>query len=643
MVGRLLAAPIYGTTQVQPSQQRDALGFKSRVCKAEVKPALPWRDPASVSSAACEASHAGSGGHGLPDPGAEGRLAVCDEAALKARARRLLGPRRRGALDVRGVAERCRRARGAQGGGGGVLRELLKALEVLELLCVNLLLSPWRKEIKSLKTFTGNFVYYIQSVLPDDIVKTVLEKIGYTATTATEFSLVRKRNNEETKQTAFEIFLARIECEIILEMTNEAKQGILEKTLKKGTQMHWHHGDKNKEDQTPLREDSENLENKENSETVLCMATQPKSSTNSDISFEAARNLKIKDDVPQLAVTQSTDRLQEHQRQVINTTHFPGNCSDSEDFLIKYSDIVIRQTPIFSENLSQKTSEKKPRDSLSEECVLAVTAQSTENEIPHVPLSPGASGPPAFAMFADSSCDSKNSSEYKVQVSEESIEAKISDAINCIDTDPEDEPNELKSLPYKDIASVPDHSVPREEEVCELSLTFTKLQIKETQKELMYPVEETRQPESIAYVSISDRQERDFNHCRIKCAYSSNAQTQSGTAACIEPSSDLHCSTRNTEDPTNGSENKRLLMDGPNAHTVCVCFRHIREPPNPTYIPPQSIDVQSPNISSSTAHGRRNLLQPEGDSPESIEVKPESYNSKINEVQEPYVIIDKTD
>ncbi|NXE49349.1 SPAT2 protein, partial [Casuarius casuarius] len=161
-------------------------------------------------------------------------------------------------------------------------------------LCVNLLLSPWRKEIKSLKTFTGNFVYYIQSVLPDDIVKTVLEKIGYIATTSTEFSLVRRRNNEETKQTAFEIFLARIECETILEMTNEEKQGNLEKTLQKRTQMHWHHGDKDKEDQTPLREDCENLENKENSETSLCLATQPKSSTNTDISFEAARNLKIK-------------------------------------------------------------------------------------------------------------------------------------------------------------------------------------------------------------------------------------------------------------------------------------------------------------------------------------------------------------
>ncbi|XP_032051681.1 spermatogenesis-associated protein 2-like [Aythya fuligula] len=577
--------------------------------------------------------------------GAEGRLAACDEAALKARARRLLEPRRRrGGLDVRGVAERCRRARGQRGGGGGVLRDLLKALEVLELLCVNLLLAPWRKEIRSLKTFTGNFVYYIQSVLPDDIVKTVLEKIGYIATTETEFSLVRKRNNEETKQTAFEIFLARIECETILEMTNEEKHGNLEKTLQKRTQTHWHHGNKDKEDETPLREDSENIENKENRETSLCLATQPKSSTNSDKSFEAAGNLKIKDDMPQLAVTQSTNRLQEHQRQVINTAHFPGKCSDSEDFLIEYSDIVIRQTPIFSENLSPKAFEKKPRASLSEECVLAVTAQSAVNEIRPVPLSPGASGPPAFAIFADSSCDSQNALEYEAQeVPEESIEAKINDAINCVDPDPADEPNELKSLPYKDIASVQNCGVTKEEEVCELSVTFTKLQVKDTQEDLMYPVEETGQPQSVSYATTSDRNVREFNQSKMKCTYLTNAQMQNQAAACTEPSSDLCCTTGSMEDPTTDSDSKRLLMDTPHAHAACECFRRIREPPNPTYIPPRSINVQSPSRRSTSAPGRRNLLQPDSDSPKSSEVKLENYNSKVNEIQEPYVIIDKSD
>ncbi|NXP18175.1 SPAT2 protein, partial [Scytalopus superciliaris] len=155
---------------------------------------------------------------------------------------------------------RCRRARDAP-----ALRALVKALELLELLCLNLLLCPWRREIRSMKTFTGNFVYYIQSVLPDDIVKSVLEKIGYVPTTATEFSLVKKRNNEETKQTAFEIFLARIECETILEMTVEEERGNLEKTLQETTQTHWHHGEEDK-DQTPQGGEAETLENQDSSE-----------------------------------------------------------------------------------------------------------------------------------------------------------------------------------------------------------------------------------------------------------------------------------------------------------------------------------------------------------------------------------------
>ncbi|NWV74295.1 SPAT2 protein, partial [Dasyornis broadbenti] len=164
----------------------------------------------------------------------------------------------------------------------------------LELLCVNLLLCPWRREIRSLKTFTGNFVYYIQPVLPEDILKAVLEKIGYVATTATEFSLVKKRNNEETKQTAFEIFLARIECEAILEMTNEEKHGNLEKSLPQGTQTHQHQGEENKEDQVAQRGDAESLENEGNSETSLCLAPQQKCSATCAVSFEAAGNRRIK-------------------------------------------------------------------------------------------------------------------------------------------------------------------------------------------------------------------------------------------------------------------------------------------------------------------------------------------------------------
>ncbi|KFW75099.1 Spermatogenesis-associated protein 2, partial [Manacus vitellinus] len=143
------------------------------------------------------------------------------------------------------------------------------------------------------QTFTGNFVYYIQSVLPDDIVKAVLEKIGYVATTATEFSLVKKRNNEETKQTAFEIFLARIECETILEMTGEGKGGTLEEPLQQRTPTRQHRGEQDR-DHPPQRGDTENPEKEESSETSLCLALQQNCSAPCPLSFEAAGNVEIK-------------------------------------------------------------------------------------------------------------------------------------------------------------------------------------------------------------------------------------------------------------------------------------------------------------------------------------------------------------
>ncbi|XP_030812232.1 uncharacterized protein LOC115908073 [Camarhynchus parvulus] len=564
---------------------------------------------------------------------AQGQLAACADPALKARARRLLGPGRRGALDVRDVAERCRRAR-----GGRALLDLLKALELLELLCVNLLLCPWRREIRSLKTFTGSFVYYIQPVLPEDIVKAVLEKIGYVATTATEFSLVKKRNNEETKQTAFEIFLARIECEAILEMTNEEAHGSLEKSLQQRPQTRRHRGEEDEEHRTPQRGDTESPGNEGSSETPLCLAPQQKGSVPCAASFGAAGNVRLTGAVAQSAAAASPSSPQQHQRQSIDPAHLPGKGCDSEDFLIQYSDIVIAQTPIFSESLSPKALGKEPRARLSEERALAGAAELAARALGPAPLSPGASGPPAFAMFADSSCDSKTTLEFEAPgVPEGSIEAEINDAINCIDPAPGDEPTELKSLPYKDFASAQNCRVPREEDVCELSLTFTELQIKDAQEELMYPIEESGQPEAVAYAGSSDRHVREFSCSQIKHTYLTDADLHKTAASHPEPPSGLCCTAGHTADATAGSDSKRLFMDPAKGHPASECFRHIREPPNLTYIPPQSIDVQPSH------GGRRALGQPAGDSAGGREGKLEHCNSQEPESQEPYVIIDRTE
>uniref|UniRef100_A0A8C8VEP9 Spermatogenesis-associated protein 2 PUB-like domain-containing protein n=1 Tax=Pelusios castaneus TaxID=367368 RepID=A0A8C8VEP9_9SAUR len=596
----------------------------------------------------------------------EGKLLICNDTAIKAKAKHFLEAgacpaEKFSRFSFYSIAENCLKLKKTQ--EGNVFRNLIKAFEFLELLCINLFLSPWRKEIKSLKTFTGNFVYCVQSVLPENIVETVLEKIGYTATTATEFSLVRKINEEEAKQTAFEIFLARIECETILEMTNEVQHSDLGAILQKRAQMHWYHEEnKGRESQLFQREDPENLGNKENNETPSCLGAQQNTSTNSEKSFEIAGNSTIKgeyhfkpDAAPmlRLASTQSTSGLEVNQKQATESVYFHGKCSDSEDFLIKYSDIVIGQKPIFKEKSSLKELEKKLGGNQSEECILVTSAPLTANEASPSPLSPGASGPQAFAMFTDATPENRNVlDKYKAQEAlEDTIEAQINEAMNCIDTptNPADQPKELKPMLCSN-TFVTEFNLIREDKVCELSSSFSKLKIQEaSDKELMYPVEETVQPESIRYVKIGDKDIRECNHSKMNNTYPASAQATSKALFSVDQSSKLlGNASGSTECPTTGSDNKKPLMDTPGTHATSEGFRHIREPPNLTYIPPRSIDVQRPGSSITNVNCRKSNLQPEGGSLESSSStdkgKFEMYTSKVNETnQEAYVIISKDD
>ncbi|XP_010900040.1 uncharacterized protein LOC105028771 [Esox lucius] len=98
---------------------------------------------------------------------------------------------------------------------------LIKATEMLEIFCVNLFLYPWKKEIKVLKTFTGPFVYCIQPVLSKSATKSILETIGYHLETDTEYRLTNKADPETAKKMGFELFMARIECEYLLELMGQ--------------------------------------------------------------------------------------------------------------------------------------------------------------------------------------------------------------------------------------------------------------------------------------------------------------------------------------------------------------------------------------------------------------------------------------
>ncbi|MCJ8747183.1 hypothetical protein PDJAM_G00150460 [Pangasius djambal] len=102
-----------------------------------------------------------------------------------------------------------------------VLQRLSKAFEVLELFCINLFLFPWKKEIKTLKKFTGNFVYYVKAVLPPQATRSVLHRIGYDSETDTEYKLSENADPNRAKEMGFELFLAQIECEHLIQLTSQ--------------------------------------------------------------------------------------------------------------------------------------------------------------------------------------------------------------------------------------------------------------------------------------------------------------------------------------------------------------------------------------------------------------------------------------
>ncbi|XP_056250512.1 uncharacterized protein si:ch211-189a15.5 isoform X2 [Seriola aureovittata] len=108
------------------------------------------------------------------------------------------------------------------------LSAFIKATELLETLCVNLFLQPWKKEFKTLKTFTGPFVYRLLPVLSSFTIQSVLASIGYLPNTDaphSEFRLSEDADPDRAILLGFELLLARVECSNLLEQPVTDQQG----------------------------------------------------------------------------------------------------------------------------------------------------------------------------------------------------------------------------------------------------------------------------------------------------------------------------------------------------------------------------------------------------------------------------------
>nr|XP_040033974.1 spermatogenesis-associated protein 2-like [Gasterosteus aculeatus aculeatus] len=95
-----------------------------------------------------------------------------------------------------------------------------RATQLLETICLNLFLQPWKKEIRTLKTFTGAFIYGLVPVLSSSTIQSVLASIGYVPRpdTPSEYRLREDADPDRAMLLAFELLLARVECDHLLEI-----------------------------------------------------------------------------------------------------------------------------------------------------------------------------------------------------------------------------------------------------------------------------------------------------------------------------------------------------------------------------------------------------------------------------------------
>lgn len=104
------------------------------------------------------------------------------------------------------------------------LAAFIKATEMLEIICINMFLQPWKKEIRSLKTFTGPYVYCLLPVLSRPTIQSVLASIGYLPSSddsQSEFKLSADVDTERALLLGFELLLAKVECYHLLDLLME--------------------------------------------------------------------------------------------------------------------------------------------------------------------------------------------------------------------------------------------------------------------------------------------------------------------------------------------------------------------------------------------------------------------------------------
>uniref|UniRef100_UPI00398EA471 spermatogenesis associated 2-like n=1 Tax=Pristiophorus japonicus TaxID=55135 RepID=UPI00398EA471 len=98
------------------------------------------------------------------------------------------------------------------------LKLLIGAFELLELAAVNLFLYPWRKEFKTIKTFSGAYVHYLKPAICNEDLVRIFKQMGYRLKDNLQLEMKDPPHSLESIRLAFELLVTRIECEILLEI-----------------------------------------------------------------------------------------------------------------------------------------------------------------------------------------------------------------------------------------------------------------------------------------------------------------------------------------------------------------------------------------------------------------------------------------
>ncbi|XP_006003979.1 uncharacterized protein SI:CH211-189A15.5 [Latimeria chalumnae] len=540
----------------------------------------------------------------------KGKFIICNEEPVKVKAKELLDSvsksvERFSSFDFYNIASDCAKLKKEE---DTVFGSLAKAFQGLELICVNLFLSPWKKEIKTLKTFTGYFVYFIQPVLPEDIIKAILEKLGYTQKTTTEFVITGKINEETTKQIAFDIFLARMECETLLKITSEDKSYDCLHVLQRRSQITLINENMQDGKRSQLQQVSMTSTDEGTRENQSCSAKDQGLLSQEmllDTDFTSENRLEcFSEKESSVLMPAPTDQYLDMKDQDTNCSGYYGTLNEKVDLYSAYPSLQFSQIFACPENPLHKESKRLPVQPDSKvqlnDSKAVLDSLSTLNENDPSARAGGAQSITNFLKVAldlegNKGKDKKGTKEPSsdlvggfIRTEDQTIsESNTSNNVN---------PLRKENVPTVNNNLIIENLTEDQDVTSNLASAFNRLNlIESTEENVKHPVEETAQPALEMYVSPMNFKESQYcNNYLSSTSALAPSLTQVAPKIC-KPSPNLMCNVPECNECSHtDKKTQKVLTEAHACQSSSEGLTHnmVREPPHSIYIPPCSPETQ---------------------------------------------------